>query len=327
MALEYLPALTRVALLLSPLLVFVTAVRALPTETPRPGDAEVWMIWYGSSSAYYHDFYHQVARWLSRPDNAPEAASTIVGRSGTGVDDYLESGFKAQYGLARGQTPLGKILEEEPDIVVLQVVTYFLGRDDRQDRFMAALDEYCRVADQVGAKVYLFEQGWGPDYGPDNDSDRGVRLEILSALKNDAVIVPCRRAWLKARAGASTAGLELQMHDSPDMGHPGLHGLYLNLCLFHAAMTGEPPVGLPEEVEHSAFGPPDPEGNRRRGPLEAENIETEIARYLQEVAWEAWQEAEEMTAALSEEVRAGTALDDLEIPWPPNVVPPPTFLD
>jgi hypothetical protein len=306
---------------------FTGGISAMPQgPAQRPDDATVWMLWYGSSSAYFHEFYRQVADWVSR--GGPKAAAGIVGRSGTGVDDYLEPDFQPQYGLAPGETVLGKITEGKPKFVGLQIVTYFLGREGREDRFSKTIDTYCKAAREVGAKVYLFEQGWDKTYGLDTDSDRGVRLEIRSALRNDnAVIAPCRRAWLKAYAGAEKAGVQLRMQDPPDSFHPGLHGLYLNLCVFYAAVTGKSPVGLPPTLEHSAFElEKNAEGKDVRGPLKPTTIDAKVAEYLQKVAWESWQEAEVLMKGLREQVAAGKSIDDLEIPWPPKTIEAPAFL-
>ncbi|MCL4195041.1 MAG: hypothetical protein KJZ87_25095, partial [Thermoguttaceae bacterium] len=89
-------------------------------------DPPTRILWAGSSSTYYHDAPKTCADWLTRFGGVP-ARSEIAGRSGTGVHVYLRPEFKAEYGLAPGQTILARIAAEKYPFVVLQVPAEFIN--------------------------------------------------------------------------------------------------------------------------------------------------------------------------------------------------------
>ena len=75
--------------------------------------APLRMLWLGSSSAYYHDLPGQLADWLERGGAFPKVLPSLAGKSGTGVQRYLEPGFRLEYGVRPNQTVLDKIREEK----------------------------------------------------------------------------------------------------------------------------------------------------------------------------------------------------------------------
>jgi len=271
------------------------------------------MLWYGSSSAYYHDFYDQVAAWVSRSDAGPQWAAGIIGRSGTGIDIYVHPDFKAQYGLEAGQTPLSAIADHKPQMVILQTETAWMGDPDRQQALLEAIDRYGEASRAAGARLVIYEMGWRSLDKPDAINDEGVRANIRGALRNNALVIPCRRAWKKALAGQTQAGVALALHDLPDTTHPGLHGLYLNLCCAYMTLTGKSPIGLPPEQEHVPMLP-GADGKPARGQLTRTRIDARVAEYLQDIARQTCEESQALMGSLHQTMKAGTAVEHLDIP-------------
>ena len=264
------------------------------------------MLWLGSSSAYYHDLPGQAADWLERGGAFPKVLPSIAGRSGTGVQRYLESGFRLEYGVRPNQTVLDKIREEKPQFVVLQVPVNFLaggGTDNDSNTFKAALEVYTRTAREAGGDVMFYEMGWGTG----DDFTTGDKMLKEAASQHKAPIVPCRTAWNRVRAERP----ELELHNLPDRSHPGTLGCYLNLCCFYAALSGMRPAGVPTELR--IWRPPKTDEakaeadtlvaaatlnayqqqlagwmKRNSASAKVERIDPAVAEYLQKVAWETW---------------------------------------
>jgi len=245
----------------------------------------------------------QVSEWLN--DNADwHSKSFLTGRSGTGFHEYLRPGFQAQYGLNENQSLLEKIRDEKYDYVVIQQITYFMGDKDSTE----IIDDTKIVCDAVrdaGGIPVFYEMGWR--LGPENETGRVMILE--EALKNKVkMYAPCSRAWKKVRAERPN----IELHNLPDTDHPGTLGNYLNLCCFYATLTGKSPVGLPANVKSwPRFGAFDKELAKEKLKTVKldyyhevmpewmqlisvmggkQEIDAEIAAYLQQTAWDVWKE-------------------------------------
>lgn len=268
--------------------------------------APLRMLWLGSSSTYYHDLPRQLADWLERGGAFPTVLPSLAGKSGTGVQRYLESGFRLEYGVHPNQTVLDKIREEKPRFVVLQVPVNFLaggGTGNDSNAFKSALEVYTQTARETGGKVLFYEMGWGTG----EDFTTGDKMLQEAAARHKAPIVPCRTAWNRVRAERP----DLELHNLPDRSHPGTLGCYLNLCCFYAALSGKPPAGVPKDIR--IWRPPKTDqakaeadtlvaaatlnayqqqlaGWMKRNSVSAklERIEPAVAEYLQQVAWETW---------------------------------------
>lgn len=191
----------------------------------------VKILWVGSSSTYCHDLPLQSAESLEDFFAPRPVKAYMVGRSGTGFHEYLEPGFKAQYGLKDGQNLLEKIKEEKYDYVVLQMITYFIG-DHLKTETEESTDILVKAIRQSGAEPVYYEMGWR--LGPENEVGR--QLIAKSAQKNRiAYYAPCSSAWKQVRAEKS----DLELHNLPDSDHPGTLGTYLNISCLYTAITGE----------------------------------------------------------------------------------------
>ncbi len=247
---------------------------------------EIRLLWLGSSSTYYQDMPHQMAEWLDEYGCATEAVSDLAGKSGTGVQKYLEPDFKPEYGLEKGQTVLDKICDGNYDFVVLQVPVDFLAgaQGNDSETFDKAIDIYSAAAKKAGSRVILYEQGWGDG----EIFETGQKMLRDAAGRNDVPIAPCRTAWEHVRKEHPV----IELHDLPDRVHPGMVGTYLNLCCFYAAITGESPVGLPvREIEYWPLVMKD--GKRKRDRSGALfTVNDNLAEYFQKTAWKSWLEVQ-----------------------------------
>ena len=293
----------RTTCLLATVVVIATAVSA----SARADTAK--LLWLGSSSAYFHNAPKDVAEWLTRYAGT-SASSDMVGRSGTAVYKYLEPGFPIEYGLEKGRTVLDKIRDGGYDFVILQVPTdYLAGRGDNdREKFLEGIETYIEAIRESGAQPMFYEQGWGDD----ELFDAGDKLLLETAVKYGVPVAPCRSAWKRIREERP----ELELHNLPDRVHPGTLGKYVNLCCFHAALTGRSPVGLP--VREVSYWPhltdeekqaarerrrrmtfTDPYLAQLAGWMQmrsitarTETLSDEVASYFEKIAWETWQDYE-----------------------------------
>jgi hypothetical protein len=258
------------------------------------------ILFLGSSSTYAHEMPNQVSEWLNQYAGWNSNAE-LMGKSGTGFQDYLRPGFKAQYGLKEGQTLLEKIRDEKFDYVVVQQITYFMADKD-SSQIIEDTHTICNAIKSSGAKVVFYEMGWRlPEM-----NETGRQMILREAGKNQVrLYAPCSSAWAMVRSERP----DIELHNLPDTDHPGTLGTYLNLCCFYAVMTGKSPVGLPPKVKYwFPFGASDKDKMIARKKLATANldkyqkampefmqlmsimggektIDVETARYLQKTAW------------------------------------------
>lgn len=270
----------------------------------------VRILWAGSSSIYYHDQPKVCAQWLTQFGPVP-ATSELAGRSGTGIHVYLRPEFKGEYGFEPGQTILEKIALGKYDYVVLQVPTEFIAGPEGEEHDRS-IDIYCRAIRSAGGLPVIYEMGWGRD----EKAEEGRRKIFAAAARNRvAHFAPCSTAWDRVRR--ERADLDLQ--NPPDRAHPGTLGCYLNLCCFYAALAGKEPRDLPREltiwrhltdeekkaaeavVASARFDEYDtrlPKWMKRLvATAKAETLSTEVAAYLQRVAWEECQRVHKRLAS------------------------------
>ncbi len=280
--------------------------------------AGIRLLFAGSSSTYWNDMPAAVARTVNEKITGHEGRpvrSEIVGRSGSDIRVYLEPGFADyQYGVKPGQTFLDKIREERFDIVVLMVVCRFITAEVTEPGAVShaeAVTRYCEAIRAAGGVPYFYEMGWGRG---EAEAEGRARILALAQRNNVTGFAPCSSAW--ARVYEERPDLKLQ--HPHDASHPGDLGHFLNLACFYAALTHQNPAGAIPRQQHvwphfnqaekaarkdemdaafNRFQPDDyqarlPEWMQRNGALGlVADIPEETARYLESVAWEAWQTA------------------------------------
>jgi hypothetical protein len=169
--------------------------------------------------------------------------------------------------------------------------------------------KYCEAIRASGGEPVFYEMGWGKSPREAQGRQRIFDLAVKNKVK---FFAPCSSAW--ARVYQDKPDLALQ--HPQDNSHPGDAGHFLNVACFHAALTGESPVGkLPrtfpvwphavpqpateeekaaEQARIDAFTPDAyqatmaPWMRRHMSARTTATLDEETARYLETVAWETW---------------------------------------
>ncbi len=284
----------------------MVAPRRVPERT-----RDIRILFLGSSSTYMHNMPNQLARWLEKYGGYRNVRAHLVGKSGTGVHAYLRPGFKVQYGLKPGETPLEHIAQENYHFVVLQMVTKFIVGEEG-DEFDRAVDTYCKAIRAAGGEPVFYEQGWDRN----EINDKGQERVLQAALRNRVRrFAPCSTAWEVVRAKRP----DLELHNLPDTVHPGTLGNYLNLCCFLATLTDKSPEGLPGNVtawpRFGSFNKDEADRRLKDCRLDAyesalpgfmkrmtamhttANLDEKTTALLQKVAWKTWKDVEKRLEA------------------------------
>lgn len=134
---------------------------------------------------------------------------------------------------------------------------------DRETTFEYAT-KFNKIIRENGGKTLLFMR-WAALRDPPERQNQIIERDVELAKKLGAVLVPIGAAWQQALRERP----ELVLHN-PDGGHPGMHGAYLNACVYYAVLTGR-----------------SPEGYRAPAVLGQEvKIDHDTALFLERVAWE-----------------------------------------
>jgi hypothetical protein len=197
----------------------VGVLRAVDAAAP-PRTVRVLFI--GNSYTYGNDLPGLIAQLL------PARGITLAHESVTPGGATLEkqwAGGKALEAIRKGKW----------DFVVLQEQSARPVRD-REAMFKAARLLHEEIA-KSGAKTLLYET-WAAKASPDEQPKLTDAYETLGR-ELGATVVPAGEAWKKALAE------RLELHGT-DGRHPNRRGSYLAACLFARALSGESPVGLPD---------------------------------------------------------------------------------
>lgn len=298
-------------------------IALLPARAAEP--APVTLLFAGSSSAYWNDLPREVARSVDRRVATHPGAPimpAIVGRSGSDIRVYLEPGFnRYEYGVKPGQSFLQKIADERPALVALMTVARFIMGDDDPtktgDAHAAAITTYCAAIRAAGGEPVFYEMGWGKS---DREAEGRRRIFDLAVKNRIRLFAPCSSAW--ARVYRERPDLALQ--HPKDNSHPGDAGHFLNVAVFHAALTRESPVGrLPRTFPVWPHALPKAETDEEKAAEAARiagfkpdayqatlpkwmfrntsmnltaTLDEATARYLETTAWETWQDVDRRLA-------------------------------
>ena len=124
--------------------------------------------------------------------------------------------------------------------------------------------KFNKVIKESGGRTLLFMR-WATLRDPPERQDQIIEGDVALAKKLGAVLVPIGAAWQQALRERP----ELTLHN-PDEGHPGMHGAYLNACVYYAVLTGRSPEGY---LAPAVLG-------------REMKIDHDTALFLERVAWE-----------------------------------------
>ena len=223
---------------------------------------------------------------LASQANADEAQGPqkvlFVGNSFTYFNNSLHNHYEAfraaanddeEYGRVRSMTLSGGRLPEyanglrqqlrndDWDIVVLQGHSLGPISENTAEPFREAARSYASDIRADGAEPVFF-MTWAYSGIPEMTQELDDAYTAIGA-ELDAQVVPVGRAFANSLAARPELNLVV-----PDRKHPTLAGTYLAACTFFAALHGETPVG----VDYTA------------------GLNEDDARFLQQVAWDSWQE-------------------------------------
>jgi len=223
---------------------------------------------------------------MAMADEAPQSGAPqkvlFVGNSFTYYNNSLHNHYRhfrnarndgESYGRVRVMAISGSALPEHRqglqqrleaddwDIVVLQGYSNGPITEGYAEPFRESAREFAADIRADGGEPVFF-MTWAYTGKPEMTAKLDGAYTAIGAELN-AMVVPVGRAF--ASALEKRPDLDLVV---PDLKHPTLAGTYLAACTFYAALHGENPVG---------------------GPYTA-GLSDADARFLQQVAWDSWQE-------------------------------------
>lgn len=157
------------------------------------------------------------------------------------------------------------------DYVVLQ--EYSKWTDESYEQSLKDALNFNEVIRESGAKLLLYCT-WAQTRPVAESSKVQKRItdgNYKVARELNAQVIPVGPAWQAAKEQDRNLGIMLYADQTC---HPTLYSAYLSACVFYSALTGDSAKGSPLAIV-----------GKQRHP-----IEPEIARFLQQIAWETVQE-------------------------------------
>jgi hypothetical protein len=208
------------------------------------------VLFVGNSFTYYNNSLHNHYRHFRNAKN--------------GGESYGRVRVMAISGSALPEHRLGlqqRLEADDWDVVVMQGYNNGPIREGYAEPFRDAAREFAADIRADGGEPVFF-MTWAYTGKPEMTQQLDDAYTAIGKELN-AMVVPVGRAF--ASALAQRPDLDLVV---PDLKHPTLAGTYLAACTFYAALHGETPVG----------------GTYTAG------LSDEDASFLQQVAWDSWQE-------------------------------------
>jgi hypothetical protein len=236
-----------------PVLLAAAILAAPATVAAKPAVTRIEppksILFVGNSFNYYNNSLHGHVRMLWRTAD-PEAEKKMLFKSQT-----ISGGFLREHGAV-----LPDLLKSRKwDVVILQGNSNEPLPADakRHDDFVATARAYDKLIAATGAQTAFF-MTWAYEDQPQMTAELAAEYERVG---NDAkaLVVPVGLAFARVREARPA----LPMHVEDKM-HPTLAGTYLAACTFYAALFGKNPVGNPYTA----------------------GLDPELAKFLQETAWE-----------------------------------------
>jgi diadenosine tetraphosphatase ApaH/serine/threonine PP2A family protein phosphatase len=245
------------------------AAESPPKVTSLAGPSPKTVLWIGNSFFYYNNGIHHAVLGLAKAgdvEHAKQYRATSITISGSGlswhdVESYFRPGAVASYSFVGDNEVVFNTLERPFDLVIMQDCSQCPVHPKLKDAFHEAVRKDARIVREHGATPVLF-MTWAYADRPEMTGQLAEQYTVAGNA-NDALVVPAGLAF--ARALKKDPKLVLY---AADKRHPSPEGTYLAACTTYAAVWGRSPVGNPFT-----------------GALDGQ-----VARSLQEVAWEAVRE-------------------------------------
>ena len=236
-----------------------------PKRAAIDGEPVKSVMWVGNSFFYYNNGINNLMGQLARAaGDGLVARHTMITMSGAGIDwqdidTYLKPGSRVGgYSFQAGNTVKFNPPGRQYDTVVIMDCSQCPIHPDLKGIFQEYAKKNADTARKYNVRPVLF-MSWAYKDKPEMTAQLSDSY-TTQANANDMLVIPAGHAF--ARARAKRPDLELYQ---PDLRHPTLAGSYLAACTSYAALTGKSPVGNSYD---GGLGP-------------------DVARFLQETAWEA----------------------------------------
>ena len=266
-----------------PFLVLIASLLPLVVSPAQAQEAREThdVLFVGNSYIYFNNLHELVAAFSTELDG-PLLRTHAHTHGGYTLRRHLEDGHVADL-LAAGPA------DGSWETVILQEQSSLGGRGrsgklgDPAD-FLDAVSELDALIGAANAETMLY-MTWAKERLPDQIA--GLRDAYDQAGKAvDGSVAPVGLAWARVRSERPDVALFIS-----DGSHPSAAGSYLAACVFYSQITGRSSAGAPATIFGSPWGS---ENTRTRllaaarpdGLVELVSLDPDLARYLQDVAWD-----------------------------------------
>ena len=227
------------------------------------------LLYVGNSFYYYNDSMHSKVLGLvgaADPKARSQYRSTSITISGSGfnwhdMESYFRPNAVASYSFVAGNEIRFNKFDKPFDAVLMNDCSQCPVHPQLKGMFHEYAAKHSATVRKHGAKPVLF-MTWAYADKPEMTQQLAEEYTIAGNA-NDALVIPAGLAFAKAISKKSDIGLY-----AADKRHPSKLGTYLSACTIYGALYNKSPAGL-----SYTFG-----------------IDPEMAKFLQEVAWETVQE-------------------------------------
>ena len=258
------------ALVITALFCTATAIAQTAPKIKNTGYEQIKTVLYvGNSFYYYNDSMHSKVLGLTNvadPQNRSAYRSTSITISGSGfnwhdMESYFRPNAVASYSFVGDNEIRFNKFDKPFDAVIMNDCSQCPVHPQLKGMFHEYAEKHSATVRKHGAKPILF-MTWAYADKPEMTQQLAEEYTI-AGNKNDALVIPAGLAFAKAIAKKTGIGMY-----APDKRHPSMLGTYLSACTIYAALYNKSPVGL----SYTA------------------GINAEMAKFLQEIAWETVQE-------------------------------------
>lgn len=202
----------------------------------KPPVQPIRVLFVGNSQIFYNDLPRMLERLA---ESAPADRRRVQAERALAGGASLESHWNK--GDGKG-TPRAKIAEGGSDFVVIQEI--YNGKPDSFTKHARLFHDLIR---QHGGKTILFSTASiSTQYPKGFQVLHDMHIQVGQELK--VPVAAAGQAWRTYWGQEPTVEVRLALY-APDKAHPGQKGSYLYACVLYAAITGQSPVGLTNQVQ------------------------------------------------------------------------------